>query len=124
MSYRPHPAAQSAAEQPKPHPEQLGTCGRARATGQPCPDHPAVAEGARYIKRAAAEFDTGTALLVGEQVTAYAAAIQAATLRDAGDRIAALGKARGWSTWAADYVHPDREFVDPGAPATPAEAQQ
>ncbi|MEH0555994.1 hypothetical protein [Streptomyces sp. B21-101] len=234
--------------QPQPRAEQLGACGRARVTGQPCPDHPAVAEGARYAKRAepdagrvvtvnrvwtaddghtavayewgdrgqcgsacpldvfhrtyepeaeprlaildgrdalafaiirpaddpdrvtveagspgmskaaaayvlrtladeldeaalaegdepipytlteqadaAAEFDAGTALLVGEQVTAYAAAIQAATLRDAGDRIAALGKARGWSTWAADYVHPDREFVDPGAPATPAEAQQ
>jgi len=32
------------------------------------------------------------------------------------DQITALGKARGWSTWAADFIHPDREFVDPGAP--------
>lgn len=67
--------------------------------------------------QAAAEFDAGTALLVGEQVTAYAAAIEAATLRTAADRITALGKARGWSIWAADFVHPDREFVDTGGPA-------
>jgi hypothetical protein len=70
-------------------------------------------------EEAAAEFDAGTALLVGEQVTAYAAAIQAATRREEADRITALGKARGWSTWAADYIHPDREFVDPGAPEDP-----
>ncbi|MEU4178176.1 hypothetical protein [Streptomyces sp. NPDC026589] len=28
-------------------------------------------------------------------------------------QIAALGQARGWSTWAAEFIHPDREFVDP-----------
>ncbi|MFJ7337858.1 hypothetical protein ACIQUU_31995 [Streptomyces sp. NPDC101116] len=80
-------------------------------------------------EQAAAEFDAGTALLAGEQVIAYAAAIQAATLREAAERIATLGKARGWSTWAADYLHPDREFVDTGEateeePATPAEGDQ
>ncbi|MFK0069732.1 hypothetical protein [Streptomyces sp. NPDC091046] len=41
------------------------------------------------------------------------------------EQITALGKARGWSIWAADYIHPDREFVDtgedtPAAPRTPA----
>jgi hypothetical protein len=36
-------------------------------------------------------------------------------LRDAADRVAALGKARVWSTWAGDYLHPDRTFVDTGA---------
>jgi predicted nuclease with RNAse H fold len=70
-------------------------------------------------EQAAAEFDAGTALLVGEQVIAYAAAIQAATRREDADRITALGKARGWSTWAADFIHPDREFVDPGTPEDP-----
>jgi hypothetical protein len=63
-------------------------------------------------EQAAAEFDAGTPVLAGEQVTAYAAAIEATTLREAAERIMALGKARGWSTWAADYLHPDREFVD------------
>ncbi|MFB7029644.1 MULTISPECIES: hypothetical protein [unclassified Streptomyces] len=32
------------------------------------------------------------------------------------EQITALGKARGWSTWAADFIHPDREFVDTGEP--------
>ncbi|MEV8600480.1 hypothetical protein AB0465_11440 [Streptomyces griseoviridis] len=32
--------------------------------------------------------------------------------RSLAEQITALGKARGWSTWAADYIHPDREFVD------------
>lgn len=30
------------------------------------------------------------------------------------EQITSLGQARGWSTWAAEYIHPDREFVDPG----------
>ncbi|MHA4819347.1 zinc finger domain-containing protein [Streptomyces aculeolatus] len=74
--------------------------------------------------RAAAEFDGGTALLVGEQVTAYAAAVEAATVRTAAERITAFGKARGWSTWAADFIHPDREFADTGAPAARAEGDE
>ncbi|MFF7146065.1 hypothetical protein ACFZB5_33530 [Streptomyces nodosus] len=43
--------------------------------------------------------------------------------RHLAEQITTLGKARGWSTWAADYIHPDREFVDTGAPE-PDEAQQ
>ncbi|MFJ2017226.1 hypothetical protein [Streptomyces nodosus] len=43
--------------------------------------------------------------------------------RERAEQVEALGKARGWSTWAADYIHPDREFVDTGAPEA-AEAQQ
>ncbi|MEH0470861.1 hypothetical protein QA943_18735 [Streptomyces sp. B21-097] len=54
--------------EPQPHREQLGTCGRARATGQPCPDHPAVAEGARYIKRA--DPDAGRIVTVNRVWTA------------------------------------------------------
>jgi hypothetical protein len=51
------------------------------------------------------------------------------TRREDAARIAELGKARGWSIWAADYLHPDREFVDTGAPTaeeptTPAEGEQ
>ncbi|MFJ8761047.1 hypothetical protein [Streptomyces cyaneofuscatus] len=30
------------------------------------------------------------------------------------EQITTLGQARGWSTWAAEYIHPDREFIDPG----------
>ncbi|MFD3902997.1 hypothetical protein HXS80_20625 [Streptomyces sp. CB04723] len=30
------------------------------------------------------------------------------------EQITTLGQARGWSTWAAALIHPDREFVDPG----------
>lgn len=30
-------------------------------------------------------------------------------------QITTLGSARAWSTWAADYIHPDRVFVDTGA---------
>ncbi|WP_326797467.1 hypothetical protein OG946_20270 [Streptomyces sp. NBC_01808] len=78
---------------------------------------PAAEMDANDHARAAAEFDSGTALLVGEQVTAYAAAVEASALRAAAERITALGKARGWSTWAADFIHPEREFVDAGAPA-------
>ncbi|MEV7952947.1 hypothetical protein [Streptomyces sp. NPDC088141] len=76
-------------------------------------DHPAhTAEQAAQEQRAGAEFDQGTVLLVGEQVTAYAAAIRDAALTEAADSITALGKARSWSIWAADYIHPNREFVD------------
>ncbi|MGC0427635.1 hypothetical protein RKD32_003990 [Streptomyces sp. SAI-195] len=48
-----------------------------------------------------------------------------ALARHLAEQITTLGKARGWSIWAADYIHPDREFVDtgedtPAAPRTPA----
>ncbi|MET9656357.1 MULTISPECIES: hypothetical protein [unclassified Streptomyces] len=66
-------------------------------------------------QQTAPEVDAGTALLVGEQVTAYAASV----LAKAADQITTLGKARGWSTWAADYIHPSREFVDTGVPDLP-----
>ncbi|MET7759757.1 hypothetical protein ABZT27_34410 [Streptomyces sp. NPDC005389] len=36
------------------------------------------------------------------------------------EQITTLGKARGWSTWAADFIHPDREFVDTGEAAAPS----
>ncbi|WP_032769885.1 hypothetical protein [Streptomyces sp. CNS654] len=39
------------------------------------------------------------------------------------EQITALGQARGWSTWAAEYIHPDREFVDPGKDNDQAEEQ-
>ncbi|WP_435609998.1 hypothetical protein [Streptomyces sp. C10-9-1] len=49
------------------------------------------------------------------------AELEATTLRAAADRITALGRARGWSIWAADFIHPDREFIDPGVPAVKAQ---
>ncbi|MCI3277620.1 hypothetical protein [Streptomyces cylindrosporus] len=45
--------------------------------------------------------------------------IKAATddvLRAWAARIRAVGKAKGWSTWAADYMDPDTEFTDIGTP--------
>ncbi|AGK80421.1 hypothetical protein SFUL_5533 [Streptomyces microflavus DSM 40593] len=39
------------------------------------------------------------------------------------EQITTLGQARGWSTWAAEYIHPDREFVDPGKDDDQAEQQ-
>ncbi|WP_326678532.1 zinc finger domain-containing protein [Streptomyces sp. NBC_01237] len=38
-------------------------------------------------------------------------------------QITTLGQARGWSTWAAALIHPDREFVDPGKDDDQAEQQ-
>ncbi|MFF5642094.1 hypothetical protein ACFY8Q_07235 [[Kitasatospora] papulosa] len=53
-----------------------------------------------------------------------AAALLDQHARALADRITVLGKARGWSTWAADYIHPDCEFVDTGEdveePAAPS----
>ncbi|GGW68117.1 hypothetical protein [Streptomyces griseoloalbus] len=43
-----------------------------------------------------------------------AAALLDQYARELAEQVTALGKARGWSTWAADYIHPDREFVDTG----------
>lgn len=45
--------------------------------------------------------------------------IKAATddeLRAWAAKIRAVGQAKGWSTWAADYMDPDAEFVDVGVP--------
>ncbi|MCI4045454.1 hypothetical protein [Streptomyces sp. TRM75563] len=39
------------------------------------------------------------------------------------EQITALGQARNWSTWAAEYIHPDRKFVDPGEDDDQAEEQ-
>ncbi|MFE6829223.1 hypothetical protein ACFVFJ_44690 [Streptomyces sp. NPDC057717] len=36
-------------------------------------------------------------------------------LRDMAAEIKTLGDERGWSIWAAHYMHPDVEFVDTGA---------
>lgn len=69
-------------------------CEAVLATGRPCPVHDAPASPSE---------DTAEALL-DEQARRLA------------DAITTLGKARGWSTWAADYIHPDREFVDTDAP--------
>lgn len=40
------------------------------------------------------------------------------------EQITTLGQARGWSTWAAALLHPDREFVDPGKDDDQAAAEQ
>ncbi|MFI5880855.1 hypothetical protein [Streptomyces sp. NPDC051554] len=45
--------------------------------------------------------------------------IQATTddeLRAWAAKVRAVGQAKGWSTWAADYMNPDVEFVDVGVP--------
>lgn len=39
------------------------------------------------------------------------------------DQITTLGQARSWSTWAAEYIHPDREFIDPSKDDDQAEQQ-
>ncbi|MGW5304868.1 hypothetical protein ACWERF_13120 [Streptomyces griseoluteus] len=70
-----------------------GRCETALATGRPCPVHDAPTTPPTTTAEA----------LLDEQA------------RQLADAITTLGKARGWSTWAADYIHPDREFVDPGA---------
>ncbi|WP_019059983.1 hypothetical protein [Streptomyces prunicolor] len=46
--------------------------------------------------------------------------IKAATddvLRAWAAKIRTVGGAKGWSTWSADYIHPDVEFIDIGLPA-------
>lgn len=47
-------------------------------------------------------------------LSTYFRATREQTRREEADRIDALGTARGWSTWAASYIHPDRTFVDTG----------
>ncbi|MEU1082333.1 hypothetical protein ABZ368_19290 [Streptomyces sp. NPDC005908] len=56
-----------------------------------------------------------------------AAALLDQHARALAEQVTALGKARGWSTWAADYIHPERAFVDPGEddePPVPAEGDR
>ncbi|MGK3093754.1 hypothetical protein ACG93S_28900 [Streptomyces sp. WAC01490] len=53
-------------------------------------------------------------LLPHGSARAYAAASLARHARLLAEQITTLGQARNWSTWAAEYIHPDREFVDPG----------
>ncbi|MFZ3556431.1 MULTISPECIES: hypothetical protein [unclassified Streptomyces] len=57
----------------------------------------------------AAHFTSDT--LVDQLLDAYRAEV----LRDMAAEVKALGDARGWSIWAAQYMHPDVEFVDTGA---------
>ncbi|WP_424862123.1 zinc finger domain-containing protein [Streptomyces sp. MMS24-I29] len=58
-----------------------------------------------------------------QHTPASATAAARVLLAETADQITALGGARGWSTWAADYIHPDRTFVDPGADDDQAEEQ-
>ncbi|MBZ6258151.1 hypothetical protein KVH22_21785 [Streptomyces olivaceus] len=86
---------------------------------------------AAYTLRSVADhFDTA-ACAEGDEPLPYPPSPEVARelARALARQITALGKARGWSTWAADYIHPDREFVDTGAPAeeddqAPAEPEQ
>lgn len=77
------------------------------------------------LRKAADAFDR-RARAEGDEPIPYTPSPEAARelARALARRITELGKARGWSTWAADYIHPDREFVDTGAPAEDDEAQQ
>ncbi|WP_055696541.1 hypothetical protein [Streptomyces silaceus] len=43
-------------------------------------------------------------------------------LRSMAAEVKTLGDARGWSVWAAHYMHPDVEFVDTGAPGVEEKA--
>ncbi|MEU8950918.1 hypothetical protein [Streptomyces sp. NPDC048489] len=75
------------------------------------------------LREAADAFDTA-ARGEGDEPIPHRSAVESlphdALLDEQARQLAAaiteLGKARGWSVWAADYIHPDREFVDPGAP--------
>ncbi|MFF9262018.1 MULTISPECIES: hypothetical protein [Streptomyces] len=94
-------------------------------------DRVSVEAGSRGMSKAAAayalrniadRFDED-ARADGDEPISYPAGEQAAreVARDLAEQVEALGKARGWSTWAADYLHPDREFVDTGAPEDQAQ---
>ncbi|MFF4179652.1 hypothetical protein [Streptomyces sp. NPDC001750] len=75
---------------------------------------------AEQTAQAAAEFDAGTALLVGEQVTAYAAAIYAAALNAGADAIAALPQDYECDPGRGDAVKLLRRLA---ADSTPAAVQ-
>ncbi|MBL1115366.1 hypothetical protein JK364_23635 [Streptomyces sp. 110] len=49
---------------------------------------------------------------------ALVAASDAELLREWSVKIREVGTAKGWSVWAAAYMHPDVEFVDTGMPST------
>jgi hypothetical protein len=93
-------------------------------TRQSCPTRDHVKAGACHPCRDAADRINRLADSVEAGLTdaAHASPPGAETptpadvLREAADRILALGIARGWSIWAADLIHPDRKFVDTGAP--------
>lgn len=69
------------------------------------------------LREAADAFDDAAR---GDGAKPIPSAVHDALLDEQARQLAAaiteLGKARGWSVWAADYIHPDREFADPGAP--------
>ncbi|MFF8406937.1 hypothetical protein ACF06P_35580 [Streptomyces sp. NPDC015684] len=41
-----------------------------------------------------------------------------AALREHAEKVHEVGTAKGWSVWAAAYLHPDTEFVDAAMPST------
>lgn len=49
---------------------------------------------------------------------ALVAAADDELLRHHAEKIGEIGTAKGWSTWAAAYLHPDVEFVDADMPST------
>ncbi|MEV2203756.1 hypothetical protein AB0E11_27870 [Streptomyces fradiae] len=71
---------------------------------------------ARTLRARIAELEAEAVALQHDKahVVKAAEARIAGQARRLADRISSLGKARGWSTWAADYIHPDREFIDTG----------
>ncbi|MGW2497320.1 hypothetical protein ACWCV2_22825 [Streptomyces pseudogriseolus] len=71
---------------------------------------------AATLRARVAELETETAALQRdkEHIAQAAEARVNGTARRLAEQITALGKARRWSTWAADYIHPERTFVDPG----------
>lgn len=137
-------AFKAAAEQQQPRP--LIPCRFAAATGRPCPIHAEArttititpqcedpdqltikadshgispAAVAYALRQTADQLDE-KARALGDEPIPYRATVHDALLdeqaRQLADAITELGTARGWSVWAADYIHPDRAFVDPGAP--------
>ncbi|MFI1535533.1 hypothetical protein [Streptomyces anandii] len=52
------------------------------------------------------------------QAQALRERISLETRRDWAAQIRAIGATKGWSTWAAEYMDPDVEFVDVGMPST------
>lgn len=137
-------AFKAAAEQQQPRP--LIPCRFAAATGRPCPIHAEArttititpqcgdpdqvtikadshgispAAVAYALRQTADQLDE-KARALGDEPIPYRVTVHDALLdeqaRQLADAITELGTARGWSVWAADYIHPDRTFVDPGAP--------
>lgn len=88
-------------------------------------------QGQADVDALAAEFPDTIASLVDEiaddiphrRAPQIAADYLARHARLLAERITTHGQARSWSTWAAEYIHPDREFVDPGKDDDQAEQQ-